>query len=785
MPPVTQQTDHYSSEDLANRKLGTVDQYPVVDLFPYKFKNLDNFIFRDHIPFREDDPVCEEYAIEQWRRIIEGHWVFDFKEGEEDKGTWVWMMPKLYTYINFSTVNIQENAVTKELPPRMRDNEIIMLSYILCCDGFSGFMDDPDFTCNRNVKTIEEGGDVPPYVLQKLEKHCKKSDGTWKTYVEAWEYITSFYLVDNPRPFPLGKPLYENTAKNGMIMGSRGIAKTFVIAGADSAHEFLSNGARYVEDLLDDSKTFQFIGSSDRQYVSSFLTVLKLSIDNFPGKKFPKHKLFYKPHDGEWSADRGEILQRFRKADNTYGGSHSEISKAILLPNKKEVMASKRYRRVYIDEVGLQDNIELILQAGADAMRATEGKSGSAILTGTGGNVDKIAGTKKIFYDPNQFDVYSIPNYWVDGRPIGLFISTIYAEENYKIEGNTDLIGATHAVIKERKEASGGDNSKISGKRMNRPMIPSEIFLGGKSDYFDKDLVADRIEMLETGLWENNSEVVELSLGKPTPDGLYDVIVVNANKNRRELVTDPHDVKIGDREKRGGIIIYERPRHDGTGFLEMHNLYKTVYDPKTDIETGESWASYHVYKGLKNGMTPGEKANCIVASAKIKLDDDENHMAGMLLCLWYKSKLQYERNVSGIPSFFNKYGLGWILQPTPLAYIKDVTPGTTQRQQSGIVMTDQLKQDALRLLRKQHREIVDIDPGGNVIRWVDTQYDLALLYEMLLFDSEGNFDSISSMLILMLWLAFEHMPENSKFSGDDDDTDWDDFFNAGQELLIR
>jgi hypothetical protein len=206
----------------SSRIIGYVDKFPVVDLFPYKIKDVNKFIFRDHVPYNEDNPVSVDYAQDQWVKIIEGHWVFDFEEGKEEEGTWVYMMPNLYDYINFGTVTIRDETGQYDGPPECSDIEWIYGSYSLCFDGFSGFTDDPDYTCNLDILKLEQGKTLTPYEYERLDNQfVRKSDGTYKKYVEAWEYLTNYYLVENPRTFPLGKPLYFNGSFNGMVLASR------------------------------------------------------------------------------------------------------------------------------------------------------------------------------------------------------------------------------------------------------------------------------------------------------------------------------------------------------------------------------------------------------------------------------------------------------------------------------------------------------------------------------------------------------------------------------------
>lgn len=172
----------------------------------------------------------------------------------------------------------------------------------------------------------------------------------------------------------------------------------------------------------------------------------------------------------------------------------------------------------------------------------------------------------------------------------------------------------------------------------------------------------------------------------------------------------------------------------------------------------------------------------IVATAKLK---DGDFKPFLLLCLKYRSKGQYERNVNGIPDFFTKFGLQWLLQPTPIAYIKDISPGTRQSQQSGIYMTDQLRREATKLLQRMHKSIVHIDGLNRKFKHCETWYALDLLYEMVAYDDERNFDCVSAMRILMLWMESEFIPEDSRYYEENIQTDveWEDMFQTAKRIL--
>ena len=78
----------------------------------------------------------------------------------------------------------------------------------------SGFEDDKEFTCDREC----------------IGK---------PNYVPAAEYMRRTHKKN------LGRPLFENEAKNFMMMGSRGFGKSYSVAGGVAGLEFVFDGCDF------------------------------------------------------------------------------------------------------------------------------------------------------------------------------------------------------------------------------------------------------------------------------------------------------------------------------------------------------------------------------------------------------------------------------------------------------------------------------------------------------------------------------------------------------------
>ena len=184
--------------------------------------NNENFKLKE-IP--DYHPLAEQYQREEFwreqkRRAIEGYWV----AGK-------WMCGELYYYINFHHIkreNAQKTAASISLPDLSDIEWEKSYIYTEAC-GFSGFEKDDKYTCHRwygpeSERALRFGKITQDEINSKI-------------YVPAREYLRRNHGVD------LGKPLYENTAKNVLDLEGRGGGKSY-LSSAYIAHNFLFDGAR-------------------------------------------------------------------------------------------------------------------------------------------------------------------------------------------------------------------------------------------------------------------------------------------------------------------------------------------------------------------------------------------------------------------------------------------------------------------------------------------------------------------------------------------------------------
>jgi len=176
--------------------------------FIHKYCIRNNFLFQTHPDLH---PASIKY-IEYWRWnkrcTIEGYWGQDTKDKEE-KGMWRFMPPQLFFYVNSGKIlhkeaNASKTAPRKKVHPNLDDIDWDFFYKYIEARGFSGFKEDNEFTCCRDVELFEKGKlneiDLPKSVFN--------TKGKVKKYTPARTYVNRLFNKS------MGLPLYDNEAKN-------------------------------------------------------------------------------------------------------------------------------------------------------------------------------------------------------------------------------------------------------------------------------------------------------------------------------------------------------------------------------------------------------------------------------------------------------------------------------------------------------------------------------------------------------------------------------------------
>lgn len=720
-----------------------------------RINNRKNFLI-DEVP--ELHPSSSEYLMfwrEQKRRSIEGFWGadtksinIDLKENDikypENITEWRWMPPQLYFYVNLTQIEMEDGESISAAPiltrPLLRDTEWEIFYNWIEARGFSGFENDDEYTCIREVKEVHEGRKGIHTLKHKKYSSAFNSSNELKKFIPAREYLRKLHTK------PLGLPLYQNSAKDIMLLGSRGIGKSYSVGNGVILHELITDGKKRYDKL--DRRVEIFVGAGIASKSTDLLEKVKRALEtlcgawqygtdrevpsplkkNMSGTLVPNNKLGWRArYEKKVGGEMKEV------------GSGSAIKHGIYTVENPEAAAGTRPTVSVIEEVGLLGPV-LAVHGSNEATQTRNGvKFGSSFYIGTGGNVEKIRESELIFRDPGSYNMLEFEDeYEGSSKPIGFFIPAYYANNDFKDEnGNTDVEAAI-AFYEERraekKKARTADALDI--EMMNYPIKPSEMFLNAKGNIFPiSDLKEQKNELItKPHKYEELSwmgELIQMSNGE----------VIWKNGDRNQLVLE-WPIK-NNKDKPGTIQIWEMPHRDPNG-LVTPNRYILGTDTYDDDESSTT--------SLGSILVLDTLTDRLVAEFTGRPSTEDFYEITRRLTIFYNAENNYEQNKKGLFWHYQKKSSLHLLAETPtsLRDVADITISKIGNKKYGTMASAQVNAYALRLIKSWLDTIAYGEEPESGITNLHKIKSLGLLDELIYFTPDGNFDRISALGMLLI-----------------------------------
>lgn len=725
-----------------------------------KINNRKNFVLNEVKSLHPSTIKYKTYWARHTKRCIEGLWSPDDEtihlDINEDipndlvTNKWRWCPGNLYFYCNFGTMTLKEKGASKASSktlsrPFLRDIDWDLSYNFMECRGFSGFKEDEEFTCERNVYLyfIEGRLDVD------VTKWGLKKDGSPKTYIPAREYLRKLH----PRPF--GLALWENEAKNFFILGTRDFGKSYYVSQAILLPLYLFDDAKeYTEHTIKNpNKVDMVVGASIASKSTEMLSKFTMGLNKLPGawgegtseyEPCP----FFKNHIGNLQVGKVPFQHEYevKVGNNTAKkGSLSSIKHVTYTIANPEAGAGSRASVSIIEEVGLMENI-LAVHSSNDAIMRNDGdeKFGTEVYIGTGGNIEKIRECEQIFNNPDDYKCLSFDNVLEQtSNKIGYFMPTIFAAMRFKDDnGNTDVKKAFEYRYKLREELKKRASPvPLASEMMNFPMFPSEMFLKGDNHKFPVVQIRERIGdiIARPHQYKNNF--------------YYGDLVFDVDGKLRYKACSPlraiEEYPIKDnKEKPGCCIIYKMPIKDSLGNIPSgrYILGTDTYDD--DESNTTSLGSCFVFDLWTDEF---------VAEFTGRPDTETFYETTRKLTLFYGAigYHLYEQNKKGLYSYYNKKNSIHYLADTPsyLAQTHNIKISSEGNKKKGVNMINKELVNHGVLLQSDW--IKEQNEEGEFIN-LQSIRSLGYLRECLYYSqASGNYDRISA--INMIFMLREEM----------------------------
>lgn len=689
--------------------------------------------------------------ITQWRQFkknaIEGVWRKDF-DGYR------YMTGPCYFYINFCKI-LDVNEETKSrrsIKPMLRDLEWEMSYLLLEARGFSGWRDDEEYTSDLRVKEIEKDS-LKLKKYKRLPKDCYKENGELKKFIEPRENIRK--LHDNPK----GAPLYYNQAFNAMIFGARGGGKSYFIGIGNVLHEIIFDGAKYyTEEIIKKPHEVHCnIGSWESNKSSELCEKIELCMNTFAtdedlgvwGDESSDDYTpmpFYKSMSGSLAPNTKWVHSYEKKVNGKWlkFGSKSKVVHTNYKDNPTAA-AGGRYSIMVVEESGLHPSLTLTHNSNIGCTQRDALKFGTLVYIGTSGDIEKVRESRKMFMDPEAYDIVAYDDDYENSGKIGFFVPAYYTAVEFKDDnGNTDVEAAL-AYYKERraKALASKDAANYEGELMNYPIKPSEMFLTKKGNILPiGELEAQRANVIMDKNRKLYYTVGELIFDSKASRGVRFKADLDCKLKPIQEYPTPKNQDV-----EGALIVYEPPIEELiNGKVVVPNIYILGVDP-VDADTqgvGLSLTAIHVLKAPKDIQRWG--GNELVASfiGRPYMGRDYSNEIMEKLAMWYGSHdrmISFERG-GNVKEYFQKRNKLNLLMPQPKTILSYKAGETSKILLYGTPLKSfEQKYEAIAYLRDWLLEEYAAKDDGTIVRNLNLIRDTRLLEEMIAFDFDGNFDS--------------------------------------------
>jgi len=685
--------------------------------------NNENFIIKEIPRFIPESSKHIEWWRDEKRKCIEGTWV----SGKYMPGV-------TFFYVNFWYIKLKKSEFSKNeitSRPMLRDLEWEKGYLYIEARGFSGFSLDKEYTCNDfykpEVREVNEGLEIIP-----------KNN---LIYVHPREYLRKIHKTN------LGKPIYENEAKNIVDIESRGGGKSY-FAAAVAGHNFLFDGATDYDDYIKakQNKTLYssetLIAAIDTKYTSPLINKFWLGISELPGKQEYNGRKFASPlyleHKGSLSKsnDYIEAIREVKYGNNwVEEGSRSKVHHRSFRDNP-QAGNGIRPNLIFLEEVGFMGNLEDALGSLRDCTMNGTFKFGTIWMFGTGGDMEggSTQAVKNVFYNPEENDCLVFEDEYENKGKIGYFVPAHMTFNDCKdSEGITDKEKAKKKIKRQRDKVK--DSPKAFIKELeNKPEKPSEAFLTSDSNMFPVRDCEDRLAELETtksildGTWQGRLTIDEEGNVK------YKL------SEDRVIFDFPLKDKLNTK---GAVHIFEHPYDEGG--RPPKGLYLAGFDTIDDDGISGSLMSIWVANTLTNRIVAEYTGRHNLA--------EEGFEIVRRLILYYNAECNYENQKKGFYAYMDKKNCNHMLADTP-KILKDVDNltihDTGNNKSKGTNATEKINIYARScfkhwLLKNAYTTTGDADYNN-----IKTIKSPALLKEIINWNPKGNFDRISGIGMLMI-----------------------------------
>lgn len=584
-----------------------------------------------------------------------------------------------------------------------------------------------------------------PMMLSKIREYRDKNGKRRKSkradrveaLPECWEGIYwRFHCLDQSS----NGGLYNNFegGQHMAELASRGKGKSYSLASILN-HIFV---------VGENEEAHEKVKGIVTAYQKEYLTkdgVLNKFVDmaNFcaTNTQFPRKRLKNSLQEMTWIMGYKDVELDIEKGtQNTVLGVSSKDDESKL--------RGKRAAKILIEEFGTFPRLVDLYNVLLPSVQEGDIVFGQIYMLGTAGdNESDFAGAQEIMYNPKGYNMYAIPNVYDkfnQGKPYFVFFFPGYVNRKgcYNEDGVSDVIKALIEILMNRYRVkyNSTDPNTIIKTIAEVPITPAEAIVKTGVNMFPVADLTERVGQLDANPTEYDDVYVgDLVFNK---DGQVEYKPTSAIPIR----DFPHK----DNKIEGAIEIYQMPEIDKNTGKPYNDRYILGADPYDDDESNTMSLGSIFVLDLWTDRIVAEY------TGRPSFADDYYEICRKL-CLFYNGRLNYEYNKKGLFSHFSTRNSLYLLTDV-LDFLKEKQMmkdgyGNKSKGTNASPAINAYARSRLRswlLAPVPIMQTIDGEEKEVMVPRLFTVRNRALLKELINYNSEGNFDRISAMGMLML-----------------------------------
>lgn len=535
----------------------------------------------------------------------------------------------------------------------------------------------------------------------------------------------------------------------------------------------------------------------DNKYLTKQGGLSDFAVNNL---KFYEEKTPFKRGIFSPTADSFKLGYRMKngvEADDSWSSSLLSVS----ANNNPDCAIGKDAVTIKVEELSTMQNFDDFMNVTEPTMTVGTRTTGTLMAWGTA-TAANMQIFEQNFYNPRAFNFMPFENVWDNdarNEVCGFFKSYAWGLEGeidgvkgFDEDGNSNLRIGLKLAARERIKKK--ETAKTFSEYLNylgqRALFPAESFSSASENIFSSEALnkfEDKLRVDNSYRFYTDGELFE--------DGLKKIYF---KSNARIKIENP-DAKIydyiqgvprrGNEDPHGCIRVWFAPEYEETYINDrlvraiLPGTYVAIYDPvgidkdKKEITDRHSHNSMFVVEmpRERNGFKPKLCAAYYGRTERLEEADEKFYR----LCKWYNciGTGLVEINRGETVSNFRKWKATKYLGHEPL-FVWDATIKEKVSTSYGYSIGNGPKKlDGLRLLKEFLYEVIGKNEFGEDIYVFERFLDYQTILELKKFNANGNFDRISSLILLgIYWKSIDikgkrELANRKKVTEDNDKTD--------------